>query len=99
MLGYGDRLTVLNPIDDRAGLVLEFPDADGCSLHSGHILAQSGHKALLVRRWPLEARYPELMTAKERLHRLIDDLSNQEAEVAFMLIERQRAADDESPDS
>lgn len=38
------------------------------------------------------------MTAKERLHGLVDELSDQEAEIALMLIERQRAADDESPD-
>jgi len=39
------------------------------------------------------------MTAKERLHRLVDELSDQEVEVALMIIERRRAADDESPDS
>jgi hypothetical protein len=39
------------------------------------------------------------MTAKERLHGLVDELSDQEAEVALLLIERQRAGDDESPNS
>lgn len=44
-------------------------------------------------------RYSELMTAKERLHRLIDALSDQEAEVALMLIEQRRAAGDEPSES
>lgn len=30
------------------------------------------------------------MTAKERLHKLIDELSEQEAEVALLLLERRR---------
>jgi hypothetical protein len=47
----------------------------------------------------LPRRYPELMTAKERLHRLIDELSDQEAEVALMIVERRDAADDKPPDS
>lgn len=44
VLGHRDRLTLLNTIDDRAGLVLEFADAHGRLLHRGYILAQSGHK-------------------------------------------------------
>jgi hypothetical protein len=39
------------------------------------------------------------MTAKERLHKLVDELSDQEVEVALMIIERRRAAGDEPSNS
>lgn len=45
MFGHRDRLAVLNPVDDRAGFVLEFPDPYGCFLHRGHILAKVAIKA------------------------------------------------------
>lgn len=44
MLRHRDRLALLDSIDDRADFVLEFADAYGCLLQSGHMIAQYGHR-------------------------------------------------------
>lgn len=40
--------------------------------------------------FPLRRRYGGLMTTKERLHRLVDELSEREAELALVIVERRR---------
>lgn len=94
------------PDSDRAGKKASHDDGEQEAYVGGKKkcgpTSESEHRGQAIWVWMKDAshrRYSELMTAKERLHRLIDALSDQEAEVALMLIEQRRAAGDEPPES